>query len=281
MKLKSITQVIEECTSVGTSLKGQILLAKNRDRTYIPKISVVHEIALGTEMAYMLDAETDYSEGINEHGIAIVNTTMSKHDATANSSTGKTNKTIQDGQKIRKALAYNSIEQVIESLSEKYKGGLSGHTTIAYKKGFVTIEKLDNGKYDIQHIPKDQTVIRTNHGLEYPNHGDQVGTDRESSISRYHYANLEVKKASDPNELLERLRTHHGQAGYLEPFRTNYKYWTTSQILLNISKLQLDIVLEEGTEFIGITDKLPNQYKPKITINVYQLSTQYKAHKLK
>lgn len=276
MKISQILgEVLEECTSVGIKLKGQLCLAKNRDRTYFPTISIVHEIVNGTELVYMFDSDTDYSEGINEHGIAIVNTTMSKRDADANTSTGKTNPTILDGKKIRRALSCKTAKEAVDVICE-YKGGVSGHTTIAHRKGFITVEKLKSGKFDVREVGEDETVIRTNHGLNFPNHGDQTGKDRESSVSRYHYANQEVKKIDDPKELLSSLRKRHNQPGFLEPFRVNYKYWTTSQIMLNVSALQFTMALEEGTKFLGITDKLPKAYGPKIEIHIYRLSTDFK-----
>lgn len=280
MKLSRIYQTpIEECTSVGIKLKGQLLLAKNRDRTYFPTISIIHEIVDGTEMVYMFDSDTDYSEGINEHGIAIVNTTMSKRDADANTSTGKSNHTILDGKKIRHALACKTIDETIKTICE-YQGGVSGHTTIAYRKGYITVEKLKSGKFKVKSSGQDEVVIRTNHGIDFPNHGDQTGKDRESSVSRYHYANQEVKKITDPKELLGSLRKRHNQPGFLEPFRVNYKYWTTSQIMLNVTALEFTMALEEGTKFLGVTDKLPKAYKPKIQIHINRLSTDFKVSTL-
>lgn len=280
MKLATINGLIDECTSVGIMLDGQLLLAKNRDRTYFPTISIVHEIVNGTELAYMFDSDTDYSEGLNEHGIAIVNTTMSKRDADANTSTGKANHTILDGKKIRHALSHKSVDDVIKAICE-YKGGVSGHTTIAHPKGFTTVEKLKNGKFKVDTAGKSEIVIRTNHGLNFPNHGDQTGKDRESSVSRYHYANKEVRNIQHPQELLNSLRKRHHQPGFLEPFRVNYKYWTTSQIMMNISKLELTMALEEGTKYLGITNKLPPSYKPKINVSMLRLSTDFKISKIK
>ena len=67
---------LNECTSVATTIQGKTLIAKNRDRTYIPKVKIVREIINGLETAYMYDEDTDYAEGMNEAGIGIVNTTL-------------------------------------------------------------------------------------------------------------------------------------------------------------------------------------------------------------
>ena len=67
---------INECTSVGITLDNKVCLAKNRDRSYYPKIKLVRDIINGLEVAYMYDEDTDYSEGMNEAHIGIVNTTL-------------------------------------------------------------------------------------------------------------------------------------------------------------------------------------------------------------
>jgi len=79
IKLKELLQQksnLDECTIVGAKLNGDIVLAKNRDRNYYPKIKIVHELINDVEVAYMLDMDTDYSEGMNEHGIGIINATL-------------------------------------------------------------------------------------------------------------------------------------------------------------------------------------------------------------
>jgi hypothetical protein len=269
--------IINECTSVGIKVKGKILLAKNRDRVYNPTIKIVREIIDGTEMIYMYDVNTDYSEGMNEYGIGIVNTTLQgKEDEKEIKITTRHKKLNADGHKIRKALSLKNVNEIVKIL-DLYKRGLGGHTTVAYKKGFTCIEKIRMGKPKILDFEPDAVVVRTNHGLQFPDQGYQSGDDRDSSISRAFYASKEARQAKDPEDLLSRLRKHHDIAGYLEPYRTNYKVWTSSQIMLNLTDLIMTFVVDENTKFLGIENRLPQNYKPKIKLSIYKLSTEYQV----
>lgn len=273
--------LLTECTSVGIVIDGNAFLAKNRDRTYIPSVSIVRELVNGLEVAYMYDEETDYAEGLNEAGIGIVNTTLQGKKDENEGKVKKTRKRIsRDGFKIRKALGYDNIIKVVKSL-DLYDRGLGGHTTIGCKDYFVTIEKLSFGKPCIKKHSKDEIIVRTNHGIRYPDQGYQVGKDRESSLSRSTLANKEARKATNTSELLNLLRKRHeGVPGYLEPFRTNYKVWTSSQILLDLNNLILTFVVDENTKFLGIENRLPKDYVPKIQINIEKLETLYKTKPL-
>ena len=272
--------MILECVSVGLKVKNDILLAKNRDRTYNPTIKIVRDIVNGTEVLYMYDVDTDYSEGMNEHGIGIVNTTLQgKEDEKAIKITRKHKKLSADGHKIRTALGYKKVDDVVESL-DLFKRGLGGHTTVGHKNGFVSIEKLKMGKPHIQELSKNSVVVRTNHGLAYPDQGYQSGPDRESSVSRAFYATKEARTAKNAEELLSNMRKHHSLPGYLEPYRTNYKVWTSSQILLNLTKLEMIFVIDENTKFIGIEDRLPTNYNPKIRLRLFKLDTKYETSEI-
>jgi len=276
MRLNSIHRaVIAECTAVGIRVKGDILLAKNRDRTYNPQIKLVREIVDGTEILYMYDIDTDYSEGMNQYGIGIVNTTLQgKEDEKAIKLTRKHKKLSGDGHKIRRALSMKNLDDIIESL-DLYQRGLGGHTIVGHKNGYISIEKIKLGKPNIVHLSKDDVVVRTNHGIHYPDQGYQSGLDRESSVSRAFHANQEARQAKNAEDLLSHLRKHHHLPGYLEPYRTNYKVWTSSQICLNLSKLEVTFVLDENTKILGVENRLPNGYKPKIKLNLYELDTTY------
>ena len=100
---------LQECTVVGAKVNGDIVIAKNRDRNYYPKIKIVHELINDVEVAYMLDLDTDYSEGMNEHGIGIVNATLQgEMDEKDKVKAVKTKVQSKDGFKIRHALVWIS-----------------------------------------------------------------------------------------------------------------------------------------------------------------------------
>lgn len=271
---------INECTSVGIRIKNKILLAKNRDRVYNPTIKLVREIIDNVEVLYMYDVDTDYSEGMNEYGIGIVNTTLQgKEDEKEIKLTSRLKKLNADGHKIRKALSKKDLDEIVDIL-DLYKRGLGGHTTVGHQKGYISIEKIKMGRPKVVHHKPDNVVVRTNHGLSYPDQGYQHGEDRDSSISRAFYATKEARMAKEPADLLLGMRRHHDIAGYLEPYRTNYKVWTSSQIMLNLTDLEMTFVIDENTKFLGIENKLPVGYKPKIKLNIFKLNTEYKTTKV-
>jgi len=231
------------------------------------------------ETCYMYDIDTDYSEGMNEKHIGIVNTTLQgKKDEKERSIVTKHKKLSADGHKIRTALGYSDTDKIIKSL-DLYKRGLGGHTTVGHKNGFISIEKLRMGKPNIVEYGKNEMVIRANHGVAYPDQGYQHGQDRESSLSRVFHATKDAKLAKTPEDLLELMRKHNSP-GYLEPYRTNYKVWTSSQILMNLTDLVLTFVVDENAEFVGVEDRLPNDYEPKIKIELYESELIIKAKRI-
>jgi len=270
---------INECTSVGISVGGKIILAKNRDRTYYPTVKIIRDIINGLEVAYMYDEDTDYSEGLNEAGIGIVNTTLQgKKDENEGDDKRRKNRHAKlsgDGNKMRKALGYSDVNKVVKSL-DLFDRGLGGHTTVGYEGGFIAIEKLKFGKPSVTEYDTNGVIVRTNHGIRYPDQGYQHGKDRESSLSRQFLATKEARLAKSPEEVLLNLRQHHYDVpAYLEPYRTNYKVWTSSQILLNLTDLEMTFVVDENADFLGIEDRLPKDYEPKINIKIEKLETKF------
>ena len=93
--------------------------AKNRDRSYKPTIHVKKSFRMGTERCMFWDEETKWTEGVNEHGIAILNTTLKvKKD--------EKEATLREilvmcfivpiGKIIRKALLQKSVDKAVKSL---------------------------------------------------------------------------------------------------------------------------------------------------------------------
>lgn len=278
-KVNRYAEFINECTSIATSVGGSLVMCKNRDRAYYPKLKVVRELINGIECVYMYDDDTDYSEGMNEKGIGILNTTLTgKKDEKEGSCEHKVGRKInKDGYKIRTALGHSDINKIIEIL-DLFDRGLGGHTTVGFNGGIVTIEKLAFGKPIIHKHDKHEVIVRANHGIGYPDQGYQEGEDRESSLSRVFYATQDARKSTTPDELLLSLRTHHADTmGYLEPYRTNYKVWTSSQIMLNLTGLTFDFVVDENVNFVGIENRLPKGYLPKIGVRVHKLETVFKV----
>ena len=129
--------VINECVVAAVKLPSGTILAKNRDRGYKAEIEVVHEIIDDVEIVYWHDRKTDWSEGMNEFGIGIVNSTLSvvsdekegrdKKDDKGDFKMKGTGKPSYDGLKIRKALTKKSIKDVVNYPTTK-DGWASGIT---------------------------------------------------------------------------------------------------------------------------------------------------------
>ena len=71
-----MANLLNECIIVSRKFGNDMILAKNRDRAYKPEIEVVHTLINGIEVVYLHDIITDWSEGMNELGIGIVNTSL-------------------------------------------------------------------------------------------------------------------------------------------------------------------------------------------------------------
>jgi len=67
------------CVIFYAKLCGQTILAKNRDKAYSPRVKIYHVLHNGIEIAYIKDNK-GWIEGINEHGISVVNSTLIKYD---------------------------------------------------------------------------------------------------------------------------------------------------------------------------------------------------------
>lgn len=284
IKLSSLIptkQNLDECTVVGAKIGGDIVLAKNRDRNYVPKLKVVHEIINGLEVAYMLDIDTDYSEGMNENGIGIINATlqgeMDEKDKKKSSKTGVQSK---DGFKIRHALGLKTIADVIESIVTftGYSTGnnslsgkptaLNGHTIVGTPRNIFFIENISNKPPIIKKMKKDNLIVRTNHGEIYSSAGYQKGIDRKSSLMRQLITKKLMSKIHSPEEVLPTLNKKYKVPGWANPRRHNYKMWTSSQIMMDLTQLKLTLVIDKDTEFLGVERRFESNYESKIKIEV-------------
>jgi len=284
IKLKKLLEQkssLDECTIIGAKLSGDIVLAKNRDRNYVPKIKIIHELINNVEVAYMLDVDTDYSEGMNEFGIGVVNATLqAEADETAKekSSEKKGNIQSEDGFKVRHALGLRTPSDVIRSivtftgnstgrnaLSGK-PTALNGHTIVGTKRNIFFIENISDRPPIIKRMKKNRVIVRTNHGEVYSKAGYQKGIDRKSSVMRKLIASKLMNKIHSPDEVLPALNKKYSIPGWANPRRYDYKLWTSTQIEMNLTKLELTLVIDEDTKFLGVEKRFPDNYESKIKI---------------
>lgn len=291
-------RLVSECTIAGVKLEDTIVLAKNRDRGYKAKIELVHEIVDDVEVAYWRDIDTDWSEGMNEYGIGIVNSSLMvgkdekegkgvekkrKNDATEKKVTS------YDGRKIRKALTHKKINKVIKSIisytgEDRKDVGLKGETFVSDGKDIYVIEMTSKHAPIIKKVKEDsKVVVRTNHGIYQKDAGYTKGEKRKSSLSRMELAKKHLKDAKTDMDVIDKLKQKYEDDPFLNPYRTKnmYNMSTVGQIMLNMEKKEIVVRIDnEMGEFVGIENKLPKDYTPKIKIRVENEKTHLDGEKL-
>ena len=262
------------CIIVSKSINGSKILAKNRDRAYKPSLEIIHTIINGVEVAYLRDTITDWSEGMNEYGIGLVNTAlMVGYDENEKKIVKTGGKPSKDGNKIRIALSKKTIKDVIHS-AMTFAGGIKGHTFISTPYKMISIETTSkhNPKFELH---TDTDVVRTNHGHLHADAGYTEGPDYLSSKLRKISAEKIMTRAEKVEDILPLMRTKlYKHTSNLNMMRDTDKMFTSSQLLLDLTNKVLKLTYRENQieSFDGIKRELPNGYTPKIKIIVTKLT---------
>ena len=261
------------CIIISKSINGTKVLAKNRDRAYKPTLEVVHTLIGGVEVVYLRDTITDWSEGMNEFGIGLVNTAlMVGYDENEKKIVKKGGKPSKDGNKIRKALSQKTIKAVLNS-AISFDGGVKGHTFIGTPTKTIAIETTSqhNPKYELHN---GECVVRTNHGHLHHNAGYTKGDDYLSSKMRKISAEKIMNKATDVSHVLPFMRKKHYEWGSNLNMVRDAEMFTSSQLLLDLTNKVFKLSYREHVvdEFVGVRRELPSGYEPKITIVISKLS---------
>ena len=228
--------------------------AKNRDRGYYPVVNIRKNHNNGIERILIWDETTKYTEGLNDHGVGIISSSM----ATVSDEKGATTTTHEgtdsgysspDGRKIRNALLETDCIRALESLVDN---ALTGHTLVFNPDRCWLLESSHrNGEFvhKIQEISKDQTCVRTNHGILLPWAGYQrVPGDpshsrkRVGSEIRKIKAEQGIRTASSLEECMEAILDHSDENPQINPCRLddrNGYIRTTGQVGLIPSQLTL------------------------------------------
>lgn len=216
--------------------------AKNRDRLYIPTLDFIESTENGIARMMMHDQVTGYKEGINSHGVSILNTSLDVLTDEPDVDDGKA-KTSPDGKIIAKALLEDNPLSAARYLISKK---LVGCTIVFDSETLYLIEASDqdgNKPYEFvaKKIPKTETVARTNHGIYLPwasfqrtEDDVQQSKDRVSSEARLLQAQLVVERAKKPQDLVDGLCKVYVQNPQLNVLRTSTepnKFRTTCQEL--------------------------------------------------
>ena len=298
-QLKSIVsnylekETIHECTIAAVRLDDGIVLAKNRDRGYVAKMQVVHEILDGVEIVYWRDVDTDWSEGMNEYGFGIINSSLlvrqdEKESDKIQKKQTKEDKEIphdatekkinaSDGAKLRKALTYTKMRDIIKSIisydgGDKKRVGVKGETFVGSPRNIFVIEMTSKDSPIIHKFSKEEKVdVRTNHGISHEQAGYTHGIKKKSSHMRMQYAKEHLKDVKTDQEVIDRMKEQYDKNKFFNPYRlkNQYNMSTVGQIMMNLEKKEVTIRMDnEMGKFEGIENRLPKDYKPKIKIKI-------------
>lgn len=228
---------------------------KNRDRNYKPLIYIRQSVRRGIERIFLWDDITKYTEGLNEFGVSILSASVdTKYDEKEGKISQHEEEDGQfyspDGKKIRTALFEKTPEDAIKSLKES---NLPGHIIVFNKTKAYLIEaafkKPGRNEKDFvfkcNEVNKNNTIVRTNHGIWIPWSGYQEESkpySRKSSEKRLEKVLNGIKHISDPHNLLDALSHTDEDDPQMNPLRLDTKrksLRTTGQIMLIPSELTL------------------------------------------
>lgn len=229
---------------------------KNRDRNYKPSIRIRQLMRKGIERLVIWDDVTKYTEGVNEFGVCILNAaTDVKKDEKIGVDTAKSKKPKRgdpnfyapDGLRIRNALLKRTPEA---ALKELIKDELRGSTLIFNEDECYLLEGMheERGReewvHKVQKIKKDETVVRTNHGIlidwaGYPKNSDDehIMNSRKSSEERLIVARNDILKVTDPTKMMDAASSTKNSNPQMNPLRIEKRHGrkilrTTGQIML-------------------------------------------------
>ena len=216
--------------------------AKNRDRNYTPVLDFVEDKNNSIQRMMMHDQVTGYKEGLNNHGISILNTSLDVYDDESEVEAGATESS-PDGRIIAEALLQHNLLDAVRILIKRKLGGC---TIVFDQNELYLIEASDwDGKqpfkFIVKKIPTTETVTRTNHGIWIPDAGYQRRDNnrsetlsRISSETRFLLAEAVVATAEDPEDLVDGMCKVYINDPQLNIMRTSTeqkKMRTTSQQL--------------------------------------------------
>jgi DNA topoisomerase IB len=268
----------QACVIFSTKCEGNVMLGKVRDRMYDPEVCVYHLEVDGTEVCVMFDRITGFCEGINEHGLGIVNSSlMVLQDEREGVADGDNDpERSPDGIKIVKALSKRTIPEALRTLimykPKKFQQGLKGHTLVSDGNEVYALENTRIHTPKAIKLQPDKVHTRTNHGIYYPGAGYTKGEDYVSSIVRQWESKKQLEKVQRAEDLMPALTQGIEKTeGDMSPVRFTDKMRTTSQMVANPGKGEMLLYLVPGhSKFEGVRNLLPDGRKPKLKVRVFK-----------
>jgi hypothetical protein len=267
-----------ECIIVSKEVNDKLILAKNRDRAYKPKLEVVHTLINEVEVVYLHDITTDWSEGMNEYGIGIVNSAlMVGHDEAEKKIVKKAGKPSKDGARIRAVLGQKTLKEAVKKVvgyNDSSNNGIKGHTFISSPKYMVSVEQTSNHKPNLVLQNIEHPIVRTNHGHVYDDAGYTSGMNYKSSKIRKISAEKTIDTVDDWTDIPAMMRKqYYNKDSQLNMRRDTDKMFTSSQTVLNLTDriFLLEYFVDKVESFEGIKRMLPTGYSPKIQIQIKKI----------
>ena len=269
---------IEECIIVGGRSSGDHVLAKSRDRNYHARVEIVRRLLDdSTEIVYMRDIDTGYAEGMNSHGIGVVNAALSISDDEKAKDKTKSKITSDDGPRLLKCLTKHDIDEAIKSLVG-YMGGIKGHTFIGNPDSLYSVEMSSEHTPIINKLdPVEGWNIRTNHGHDHDGAGytpDRRPDDYMSSKIRQAQAEVELSVVDNFEDVAPALaKQNFEKASNNNMLRRvpDKGMKTTSQVAMHLANKEFIFYQFPGECTIeGYADHTPSDYDPKISIRVFR-----------
>jgi hypothetical protein len=219
--------LIKECTIAAVRIDDGVVLAKNRDRGYKARVEIIHELIDDVEIVYWRDIDTDWSEGMNEFGIGILNSSLlvaqdEKEGREVDKKRLKNDKTetkinSYDGEKIRKALTYKTLPKVIKSIISFRGGdqkdvGVKGETIVSDNRNIYVVELTSKHSPIIKKLNQDsKLVVRTNHGIYQKGAGYTRGEKRKSSLIRMELAKNHLKNVKKDLDVINVMKKKYNK----------------------------------------------------------------------
>lgn len=280
-------------------LEGRPYLAKNRDRYYITPLKVVRKRHQGVEILYILDTKSGWIEGMNEHGICLVNSVLptTREEKIIKSKETKVSTGAidddglgNDGTVIYNALCQTRLQDAVSILlrcSCRKTVGLHGHTIVTDGRNTVALEYTDKSYPRVKLLRGRR--FRANHGLELKwNEGGYNPKLNRLSLDSSH---IRVRKAREymrdverPEEILPRLAYVDMDHLCNSVFRIGkrcdeqfkFGFATTSQVMMDPTTRTVTMYIDPHTTVyegednqLGTTDTRVNLVMKRIERQAY------------
>jgi hypothetical protein len=263
------------CIIIYYRNKKNNILIKNRDTKHIPQIRIIHEIINNVEIIYIHDIITGWIEGLNDHGYAIINSSLNLKSGTKITDKNYQQK-IKSQTKYLNAISTNSInkfQNLIINKSYYHDITLQGHTIFGSPYFCVHMESYTDKEPIINLL--DISSVYTNNGIQLKNIEQSSWTI--SSILRKKIIEEELNMNKDNinsySDLLNLLNINYDNLDTIyHPYRCNDTF-TSSQLLMDLNNRVFIFNYDKNKcIYEGLVDRLPTGYKSKIKIKINKIT---------